>query len=332
MMSKYCLGIDFGGTTIKFGVLGDDMVPAEAFFDIPTPVTDGADAIVDVMIRGCRRIVDQCGIKMQEILGVGIGSPGPLSISRGILLNLPNIPGMQNFPLASRVSEILGLPVTLENDANAAAYGEYICGAGKGCRDVIMLTLGTGVGGGIINDGSIIHGRYDMGGELGHIIVEPNGWDCSCGQKGCIEQYCSASNIAKHAAIKITEKKLTGPLADILREKGAINTRDINQSRRDGDPVAAEIWDQCTRYLALGCVNLCRIFDPERILFAGGLSMAGDDLLKPTQKHFQELNWTLLETKTELLIATLGTHAGVMGAAGVAWAAYKDSQNQVNEK
>jgi len=124
MMSKYCLGIDFGGTTIKFGVLGDDMVPAEAFFDIPTPVTDGADAIVDVMIRGCRRIVDQCGIKMQEILGVGIGSPGPLSISRGILLNLPNIPGMQNFPLASRVSEILGLPVTLENDANAAAYGE----------------------------------------------------------------------------------------------------------------------------------------------------------------------------------------------------------------
>ena len=322
-MSKFCLGIDFGGTTIKFGVLGEDMAPTEAIFDIPTPISQGPDAIVDVMVRGCQRVVAESGIAMEDVLGVGIGSPGPLSISRGILLNLPNVPGMQNFPLTARVSEILGLPVALENDANAAAYGEYICGAGKGCRDIVMLTLGTGVGGGIICDDKIIHGRYDMGGELGHLIVEPNGLQCSCGQKGCIEQYCSASNIAKHAAVMIREKKLTGLLADILHEKGTINTRDINQSRRDGDPVAAEIWEQCTRYLALGCVNLCRVFDPDRILFAGGLSMAGDDLLESTQKHFQELNWTLLDTTTELMIATLGTHAGVMGAAGVAWKNFK---------
>jgi glucokinase len=322
-MSKFCLGIDFGGTTIKFGLLGEDMAPAEALFDIPTPVSDGADAIVDVMVRGCRRVVTECGFAMEDVLGVGIGSPGPLSISRGILLNLPNVPGMQNFPLSARVSEILNLPVTLENDANAAAYGEYICGAGKGTRDLIMLTLGTGVGGGIICHDEIIHGRYDMGGELGHLILEPNGRECSCGQKGCLEQYCSASNIAKHATAMIHEKKLTGPLADVLREKGTINTRDINLTRCEGDPVAAEIWDQCTRYLALGCVNLCRIFDPDRILFAGGLSMAGDDLLEPTQKHFQELNWTLLDTTTELMIAALGTHAGVMGAAGVAWKIFK---------
>ncbi len=318
-MSKFCLGIDFGGTSIKFGVLGEDLAPAEAMFDIPTPVNDGPDAIVDVMVRGAHRAAEQLGIAMPDILGVGIGSPGPLSISRGILLNLPNIPGMEKFPLAARISKILDVPVALENDANAAAYGEYICGAGKGCRDIVMLTLGTGVGGGIICDGAIIHGRYDMGGELGHIILEPNGWDCSCGQKGCIEQYCSASNIAKYAAMMIRETNPTGPLADMLREKGSINTRDINKANRNGDPIAAEIWDQSTRYLALGCVNLCRIFDPDRILFAGGLSTAGDDLLKPTQKHFQELNWTLLETKTELMIATLGAHAGVMGAAGVAW-------------
>lgn len=322
-MSKFCLGIDFGGTTIKFGVLGEDMAPAEALFDIPTPVSDGADAIVDVMVRGCRRVVTESGFAMEDIRGVGIGSPGPLSISRGILLNLPNVPGMQNFPLAAHVSEILGLPAVLENDANAAAYGEYICGAGKGCRDVIMLTLGTGVGGGIICDGSIIHGGHDMGGELGHLIVEPDGRQCSCGQKGCLEQYCSAGNIAKHAEIMIREKKLTGLLADILREKGAINTRDINLARGDGDPVAAEIWEQSARYLAFGCVNLCRVFDPERILFAGGLSMAGNDLLEPTQKHFRELNWTLLDTTTELMIATLGTHAGVMGAAGVAWKIFR---------
>ena len=324
-MSKYCLGIDFGGTTIKFGALGEDMAPTEALFDIPTPVSQGPDAIVDVMVRGCHRVVDVMDIAMEDILGVGIGSPGPLSISRGILLNLPNVPGMENFPLTARVSEILGIPVALENDANAAAYGEYICGAGKGCRDIIMLTLGTGVGGGIICDGAIIHGRYDMGGELGHIIVEPDGRECSCGQKGCLEQYCSAGNVARYAEDMIRKEKLSGILADILRKKDTIDTRDINQSHLEGDPVAGEIWDKCTRYLALGCVNLCRIFDPDRILFSGGLSKAGDDLLKPTQKHFRELNWTLLETKTELMITTLGTHAGIMGAAGVAWKNYNSS-------
>jgi glucokinase len=210
----------------------------------------------------------------------------------------------------------------LENDANAAAYGEFLCGAGKGSKDMVLLTLGTGVGSGIIVGGRLLYGSHEIGGELGHIILVPGGELCGCGQRGCLERYCSATFMALLATRMIRDGR-DSSLKSLLESKGMIDTRDIKAAGKAGDPLAEEVWDRGTYYLALGCVNICRIFDPERIVFSGGLTKAGEDLMVPLTKHFAQLHWTLTPIRTELRIAELGNDAGVIGAAGVAWRAFR---------
>ena len=214
----------------------------------------------------------------------------------------------------------LGLPALLENDANAAGLGEYICGAGKGGGDMVLLTLGTGVGGGIIVDGKVLHGLHEMGAELGHMIVQPEGELCNCGQRGCIERYCSATFLAQYAARLIKEGR-PSLLETALKAKGEIDARDIVHASKAGDALATEVWDRATFFLALGCVNICRIFDPGRIVLAGGMTKAGEDLMAPVRRHFERLHWKLTKPMTEIALSTLGNDAGVFGAAGVAWAA-----------
>jgi glucokinase len=316
-MAKVCIGIDFGGTAIKFSALDADLTPGPVT-SLPTPVEQGPQAVIDQIVAGANQLIEERSIARKDIVAVGIGSPGPLNIRQGILLALPNIPGMENLPLRDAVGEKLSLPATLENDANAAAFAEYLIGAGRGSQAMSMLTLGTGLGSGLIYHGQIIHGRHDMGGEVGHLIIKPGGRQCKCGQRGCLEQYCSAVNLARHTTLHL-QKGEASSLQDVLAEKGSIDSRDINDARRAGDALAAKVWDECCYHLAIGCINLCHIFDPDRIVLAGGLSNAGDDLLEPVRKHWLEQNWTLFEQKTELAIATLGADAGAVGAAGVAW-------------
>ena len=182
-----------------------------------------------------------------------------------------------------------------------------------------MLTLGTGLGGGIICEGKIVHGGHEIAGELGHMIVQPRGRDCGCGQKGCIEQYCSASGITKHAIRQIREQGRSTSLSEVLEKNGTLLAHDINDAFHQGDELATEIWDEMTYYLALGCVNFCRIFDPDQIVLAGGMTKAGDDLIGPVRKYLEELNWKMTDDKTDVDIASLGSDAGMIGAAGVAW-------------
>jgi glucokinase len=297
-------------------------------FSLPTPENPQPDDVVATMARGVEKILAEHSLTRNDILGVGVGAPGPLSVKRGILLQLPNMQTMRNFPLRDRVSQAVGLPVTLENDANAAAFAEYICGAGQGTEDMAMFTLGTGVGGGIILGGKVLHGANEMGGEIGHIIVQPNGRVCPCGQKGCLEQYGSAMNLAKYATQRLREENPASRLAELLEQNGLIDAKDIHTAKCDGDEFAAELWDELAFYLAVGCVSICRLFDPNRIVFAGGMTQAGDDLLDPIRRHFREQNWTMLETQTTLAIATLGNDAGAIGAAGVAWNAF-DPKNSI---
>lgn len=316
-MSKYCMGIDLGGTFIKFGLLDSQMKPS-GLFQLPTP-TEGSDAVVRQMVAGGLKLMQDHQLTAQDIAAVGIGSPGPINITKGVVISLPNIPGMNNVPLRDMVAAGLKLRAVLENDANAAGLGEYICGAGKGGGDMVLLTLGTGVGGGIIVDGKVLHGLHEMGAELGHMIVQPDGEPCNCGQKGCLERYSSATFLAQYATRLIKEGRpslLQKPLA----AKGEIDARDIVQASKAGDSLATEVWDRATFYLALGCVNICRIFDPGRIVLAGGMTKAGDDLLTPVQRHFERLHWSLHKPVTEITLSTLGNDAGVFGAAGVAWA------------
>jgi glucokinase len=315
MMSNWCIGIDLGGTFIKFGLV-DENANATETFQLPTP--QGADAVINQMVAGAHEAMTRFGVSEDQIVGVGIGSPGPLDIDKGTVIDMPNLPGMKNAPLRDGVGAGLGKPSFLVNDANAAAFGEYLCGAGKGTKDMILLTLGTGVGGGIIIDGHLYVGASKVAGELGHMIVEADGELCGCGQRGCLERYCSASNIAAYAdGLLATGREST--LQSVYQANGRVTTKDINEARKAGDALAAEVWGRGMKFLAIGCVNFCRIFDPEEIVLAGGLTKAGDDLLIPLRQQVEAQDWTIAPTNTKIVLATLGADAGTIGAAGVAW-------------
>ncbi len=317
-MADKCVGIDLGGTFIKF-VTTDQQGGSSDIFELPTPTDGGPEGLVAQMVRGARQAMDACEAMGDKVIGVGVGSPGPLDLAAGVVIASPNISGMVNVPLRDMVSDGVGLPVVLENDANAAAYGEYISGAGKDADDLVVLTLGTGVGGGIVIDGEIMHGSHEIGAELGHMILVPDGAECGCGQRGCMEQYCSAKFMADRTMARIAAEKPQTALNAIMESKGSIDAKDINEARAGGDAFAAEAWDQTARYLALGCVSLSRIFDPDKIVLTGGMARAGADLIEPVRKHFAELHWSMTEIKTQVDIATLGSDAGAIGAAGVAW-------------
>lgn len=320
-MARECIGMDLGGTAIKFGLLGEDNSLGE-IISRPTPTDRGGEGVVEQMVSGARELLEQARRRGAEIVGVGIGAPGPLRISEGVIVAMPNIPGMENLPLRDRVGEGLGLPAILENDANAAALGEFLRGAGQAADNMILLTLGTGLGSGIIIDGEILHGAHEMGAEIGHMIVRPGGEQCGCGQRGCLERYCSAKFLAQRAARRIEWENVSGPLADTLREKGEIDSLDIEQAREAGDEFAAEVWDEAVYYLAVGCVNICRIFDPDEIVLGGGLTGAGEALTGPLNEHFERLHWSMAPPATRIALARLGNDAGVVGAAGVAWRAF----------
>lgn len=315
---RYCIGVDFGGTSTKFGWL-DAQRHHGAVLQLETPAGQGAEAIIEQICRGVRELLAREGMGRNEVVGVGIGSPGPLDIPSGRILETPNIPGMKNVPLRDEVARRLGLPATLENDANAAAYAEFIVGAGRESREMVMLTLGTGVGSGIVHDGEIIHGAHGLGGELGHLIVHPGGRQCGCGQRGCLEQYCSAVSLGRNASQRLTETNQSSLLREYADAEGKLTARHVAEACQAGDELARELWENCCRYLAIACVNICRVFDPDRIVLAGGMTHAGETLLEPVRRHVAELTWNLAPHRTEICIAALGADAGAIGAAGVAW-------------
>jgi len=319
-MAKWCIGIDLGGTFIKLVAVGGDRRPGKPL-QLPTPTDKGAEGVAAQMAAGVRELISSSGLADGDILGVGIGSPGPLKISEGVVVATPNIPGMENAPLVKMVGGRLGIPAVLENDANAAALGEYLCGAGRG-GDMVLLTLGTGVGSGIILDGRILHGRHDMGAELGHMIIVPGGELCGCGQHGCLERYCSATYLARRTMRRLGEPGCESSLKDVMRRKGSIDSKDIVEARRAGDALAVEAWEECMNYLAIGCINICRTFDPDDIVLTGGMTKAGDDLMEPLTRHFRRLHWSIAEPQTRISIARLGNDAGAIGAAAVAWQAF----------
>ena len=315
-MAKVCIGIDLGGTYIKTAVLAADSSILRQC-QSPTP-GDGPGAVVAVMARDASALVASAGLTMNDVVGIGVGSPGPLDLEKGLVIATPNIPGFDNYPLRDRLAAALGRPAVLENDANAAGLGEFLAGSGKGLSDMVLLTLGTGVGGGVVVNHHVVHGAHGIGAELGHMIVQPGGEECGCGQRGCLERYASATFLAQYAQREV-EKGRPSALTERLRQHGTLSSADVNELAKAGDELAGEVWGRAVYYLAIGCVSICRILDPDAIVFGGGMAAAGDDLIIPLKARFAELNWKLTESKTRLALASLGNQAGVIGAAGVAW-------------
>jgi len=315
-MSNIFLGIDLGATNIKIGcfdselkLLGKTSVAAYADME-PKVAVEQIGAAAD-KLRADNNLTGT------TLTAVGIGSTGQFNLAEGFMISNPNLKLFQNVPLRKMLAERFARPVVLDNDGNAACYGEYVLGAGKGVDNMVFFTLGTGIGGGIILEGELVHGAKDNAAELGHIIIYPDGRRCGCGQRGCVEAYASASSTARRAA-EAVKSGAQSSLKEVLDDKGRISCKDVFDHAKTGDTLAREITDGTAKALALVCVNMLHTTEPQRIIFAGGMIAAGPVLLNRIKHFFEEQIWTLKAETVEICFATLGEDAGLIGAAALA--------------
>ncbi len=315
-MSRIFVGIDLGGTNIKIGCFD----PALKLICKTSAVTEanmGPKAVIDKIAKTVEKLLEDNDFSPQDIKAVGIGTPGPAKHREGIIIASPNLPLFKNVPVKEMLSKRLNAPVVLDNDANAACWGEYILGAGRGINDMVFFTLGTGIGGGIVSGGKLVRGYAGNAAELGHIIIHPGGRQCGCGQKGCAEAYASANSTAKRAAEAI-QNGAKSSLKKVLEEKDRITCKDVYEHLAAGDRLAKEITDGTAEALAILCVNMLHAAEPERIVFSGGMIAAGKPLLNRIKDFFNQHIWSLKSEPVEICFAELGEDAGITGAAALA--------------
>ncbi len=314
----YRIGVDLGGTNIAAGIVNED---GKILFrsSIPTGAQRPAGEIVADMAALCHSLINNANISIDSIEAVGIATPGVANHDTGVVEYANNLP-FRKFPLAETFKALFPAPkVSIENDANAAAWGEAKVGAAKGTQSSIMITLGTGVGGGIIIDGRIYSGFNYAGAELGHIVISCDGRPCSCGRKGCWEAYSSATALVKMTEEKIAECKKEGRatlMNEMVASRGKVSGRTSFDAMRAGDEAAKEVVDSYIHYLACGISNIINIFQPEVLSIGGGISNEKDHLLTPLIPLVRaETYGTSIVKETDIRIATLGNEAGIIGAA-----------------
>jgi glucokinase len=317
----YYLGIDLGGTNMKAGVV-DDKGRALSFVHMETEAERGPEEGLGRLAEVGRRAVEASGLSWDDIEAVGLGSPGTMDIREGMLLDPPNLPGWVNWPIREKLSGRLGKPLVLQNDANAAAYGEYWVGAGRAMESVVLFTLGTGIGCGIVDNGRIIEGRHSHGAECGHMIIQmENARLCSCGRYGHLEAYASATSLVKRALEALVHES-SPPLRKALAED-RLTSRAISEAAEAGDPLSRRLMRETARYLAVGAVSLMHTIDPDVILFSGGMIAAGPSFLEAIRGDIRSMAFPIPAAKTQVEYAELGGEAGVIGAAGCARSAHR---------
>ncbi len=314
----YRIGVDLGGTNIAAGIVNDEGTILYRA-SIPTGAHRPAEEIVADMANLCHSLVKEANLTASDIASVGIASPGVANHDDGIVEYANNLP-FRNFRIAEVFKKTFPVErVTVENDANAAAWGEAKVGAAKGSRSSIMITLGTGVGGGIIIDDKVYSGFNYAGAELGHIVIVCGGRPCSCGRRGCWEAYSSATALVRMTQEKIdecNEKGIETAMTDYVAAKGKVSGRTAFDCMRAGDVPAAEVVDAYVKYLACGLTNIINIFQPEVLSIGGGISNEKDNLLNPLLPLIRkEVYGAGIVKETEIRIATLGNDAGIIGAA-----------------
>lgn len=309
----YRIGIDLGGTNIVAGVVDDDfriVATAKCKTRIPRP----AEEILVDMARMAKEAAQNAGLTMADIAYVGVGSPGTCNADTGIVEYSNNLQ-FEQLPLRDMLGGMLDKPVYIENDANAAALGEALAGAAKGAQSCVCITLGTGVGGGIIIDGKIYGGFNFAGAELGHTVIMVDGELCTCGRFGCWEAYASATaliNQTRRAMVNHPDSAMW----TIAEELEKVNGRTAFDGMRAGDAVAAQVVDTYIKYVATGLINVINIFQPEVLCIGGGICKEGDTLLKPLSAHIERERYSKYSShQTRLCVATLGNDAGIIGAA-----------------
>ncbi|MCL4515384.1 MAG: ROK family protein [Firmicutes bacterium] len=316
---RYTIGVDLGGTKVATALTdihGRILQRAE----VPTGAQEGAGAVISRIVDSIRAVmntvVDGRKVSSEEVLGIGIGSPGPLDVKKGIVLYSPNLK-WENIPICDPIAAAFGLPTYLDNDASVAAMAESRFGAGKGVPNMIYMTVSTGIGGGMIINGRLYRGSHGNAGEIGHMTIKPDGPRCGCGNFGCLEALASGTAIAREAA-----EGIRAGVATTLREKtngdpARVTARLVGEALREGDSFAREVIHQAGNYLGIGLANLVNIFDPEMIVIGGGVSRIGEELFEPARKTMRERALAAVVKDVKIVPALLGGDSGVLGAAGL---------------
>ncbi len=310
---KWLVGVDLGGTNIKFAFLSEN---GDILYrwSIPTDVSDAGNNIIPDMASSISQKLQENKQTTSNVKGIGIGAPAFMNMETGFIYEAINL-GWKNIDIRSMLEQRLKLPVVIDNDANVAALGEMWKGAGIGSKDLLCITIGTGIGGGIIINGEIIHGTNGMAGEIGHITVNPeNGILCNCGKHGCLETISSATGMVRQAIAEIDNHQ-ESLLFTSYQQNGHITAKTIVQAAIENDTYALKIIDRSSYYLGLALANIANTINPSRIVIGGGVSKAGSLLLDSIRKYFNEFALPRVQMGADLAIATLGNDAGVIGAA-----------------
>lgn len=310
---RYVVGIDIGGTNIVAGTVSEDGSELHGVVSEPTFPEQGADAVLARIVKLARDSMRASG---KTIAGVGIGSPGPLDTRHGIVLLTPNL-GWTNFPLRDRIQQALELPATLDNDANCAVFGEWWRGAARGSRHVVGLTVGTGIGGGIVIDGAIYHGASDIAGEIGHTSIDSTGRRCKCGNYGCLEAYASGPAIAARAVEGIEAGADTSLPNYVQGKLDRITAQVVYEAAHDGDEYALEVVRDTAKFLGAGVANIINIFNPEVVVICGGVTLAGTRLFVPLRSEVKRRAFKPAVEVCRIVPGELTGTAGVYGAAAV---------------
>ena len=298
-MTEYSIGVDLGGTNLRAAAVDREGKILEKHAQ-STDMTRGRDEVIDDIVSGINTVRQKIGT-VSRLAGVGIGVPGFILIEKGYITNSNNLPVLENFPLRDEIERRLGAPIILENDANAAALGEKWMGAGKDVDNLVLLTLGTGIGGGIISDGRVLHGEVGMAAELGHITIDPNGNPCGCGNYGCLEKISSATAVEA--------------MSDLMSVGVHLTSLQVFEKAMDGDEKAKMIFRQMGWALGVGIANLINIFNYPLYLLSGGMLPAWDMFAPSMLEEIRKRSFTFRNTQTRVERATLGNQAGLIGAA-----------------
>lgn len=317
MAKDKLIGIDLGGTTIKFAIMtatGD----IQQKWSIQTNILDEGSHIVPDIIDSINYHLDLYQLDKERIIGVGMGTPGTVNEKDGTVQGAFNLNWKESQNVKADLEAGLGFPVAVDNDANAAALGEQWRGAGNNQPEVVFVTLGTGVGGGLVNEGKMIHGAKGAAGEVGHMIVEPGGYQCTCGNYGCLEQYASATGVVHLAHDYADAYAGDSKLKAMVSNGEEITSKIVFDLAKEGDYLANEVVDKVAFYLGLATANIANLLNPSAIVVGGGVSAAGDFLLTRVQKNFNDFAFKMTRHVTELKLAELGNDAGAYGAASLA--------------
>lgn len=317
MAKDKLIGIDLGGTTIKFAIMtatGD----IQQKWSIQTNILDEGSHIVPDIIDSINYHLDLYQLDKERIIGVGMGTPGTVNEKDGTVQGAFNLNWKESQNVKADLEAGLGFPVAVDNDANAAALGEQWRGAGNNQPEVVFVTLGTGVGGGLVNEGKMIHGAKGAAGEVGHMIIEPGGYQCTCGNYGCLEQYASATGVVHLAHDYADAYAGDSKLKAMVSNGEEITSKIVFDLAKEGDYLANEVVDKVAFYLGLATANIANLLNPSAIVIGGGVSAAGDFLLTRVQKNFNDFAFKMTRHVTELKLAELGNDAGAYGAASLA--------------